>query len=149
MRYPTRPRRAARCRALLRWHPSHPIAPARARSDTSPRRLAGLGYSYSLEAPLLNGTLRPISASPESPVDPIEHTIALPTAPKLFWRLKLAPVHGWAPAWRSPMLAVAVIVSFGIGALSAVIMLSRRRLVRLVSRLQVRCARRTGLQPRK
>ena len=131
--------------------PSLPPPPTSARtcSETRLRRLAGLGYSYSLDAPLVNKTLQRIAVSPASPVDPIERTIELPTAPEFFWRLKLAPADGWVPAWRGPVLAVAIIVSFGIGALSAVIMLSRRRLVRLVSRLQVRCARRTGLQPRK
>lgn len=125
----------------------------RARSDNGRlRRLPDLGYAFSLLAPLDNGTLVEVSASHARPVAPVEHAIPIQTSRPLYWRLYLAPVRGWAPAWLVPMLAAVVVSGLLIGALSGAILFGRRRLMSVIARLQARTRalehkRRPGSRP--
>jgi hypothetical protein len=110
-------------------------------------RLQQLGdiYDYKLFAPFANGSDYLIARSPRVPRDTVSAAVAVPVRdPALRWRLELAPADGWCPGWRWPMVAVVVLASALFGLLSSVVLASRRRLIRLVGRLQVRAGRGRG-----
>jgi hypothetical protein len=109
------------------------------------QRLAGLGYRYFLYAPLINGSDYVVASSARPPRDPVTLAVPVPLRdPALAWRLEMAPGDGWWPNWRGPMVAVVAVASTLFGALTAAVLASRRRLMRLVSRLQVQRGRRGG-----
>ncbi|KAI8463487.1 MAG: hypothetical protein J3K34DRAFT_145885 [Monoraphidium minutum] len=103
-------------------------------SDTRLRRFDELGYSYELAAPQPGGGEETLAASAVPPAAPVETRVATPS--DLPWRLLIAPTKGWAPAWRDPMLAAVALLGILIGLLSFAILVSRRRLIRLVSTLR-------------
>lgn len=96
-----------------------------------------------LTAPQADGTTFTASTLPppsdlRSPSDDLRSPVGADiAAPHNRWRVEIAPRAGWVPAWHAPMLAVVVVVSSLIGLLVCAILVSRRRLIWVISELKV------------
>lgn len=63
-----------------------------------------------------------IAASAQKPVDPVVAEVEVPNNQ---WTLLVAPVQGWVPSWRNPMLATVIIISVLMGGLVLATLVSR------------------------
>lgn len=63
-----------------------------------------------------------IAASTQKPVDPVVAEVEVPNNQ---WTLLVAPVQGWVPSWRNPMLATVIIISVLMGGLVLATLVSR------------------------
>lgn len=108
------------------------------------------GYYYALFVPQPQGgpTIR-MSPSAAPLKDPVSAVIALPandgSAADDTWTLSLAPAAGWVPAWRAPLLALVVVVSFMLGLLLLGLMVNRQQQIWLLKQLKVRMPCQNGV----
>lgn len=120
------PHPADRCLA------AHKIAPTPGR----PACAAPQGYNYELQAPQPDGSTFVAATANLSGSSPAEAPVQLPGAN---WTVLIAPVAGWQPPWRAPMLVTVAVVGVLIGLLVCAIMVNRRQLMWLVAELRVGC----------
>ncbi|KAI8472513.1 MAG: kinase-like domain-containing protein [Monoraphidium minutum] len=91
------------------------------------------GYDFELLAPQPDGSVFTVASAPLTSRAPAEAPVSLAGAG---WSLRVAPARGWAPGWRDPMVATAVVVSGLIGLLVCAILVNRRQMMWLISELK-------------